>query len=145
MRIATLLVLLLQATQANADDCTFDYWQVIPSNTSCNTFRLPDFEFRKVVVSPDAPGYNRFCQHYEVVDGTNRQEVGYCYTGLGDRFGPRFKVGEKSFMADTGFLGCLNDQPVQGIVFVSGEWADAPKHLRRLLPIQALPGKASCR
>jgi hypothetical protein len=145
MRIALFLLLLLKATVAHADECRFDYWQVIPADTPCDTFRLPDFEFRKVVIPPDAPGYNRFCQHFEVVAGTNTQKVGYCYTGLGDRFGPRFKVGEKSFMADTGFRGCLNDQPVQGIVFVSGEWSEAPKHLRRLLPVQALPRKASCR
>ncbi|CAG0983333.1 hypothetical protein ANRL3_02276 [Anaerolineae bacterium] len=136
---------LLSASTAWSDECRFKYWEVIPNEVKCDIFHLPDFDFRRVAPPADAkPHIRRFCKHYQVISTTGKQETGYCHTGLGDVSGPTFQVNGTDYLADMAFQGCLDDKPVQGIVFVQGSWADAPKYLRRLWPVESLPDKVSC-
>jgi hypothetical protein len=126
-------------------DCRFEYWQVIPVAAACEVLHLPDFDSRPLPPDQAAPAHvRRFCVRYEVKAGSDRQEVGDCYTGEGDRSGPLFKVGDRQYLADLYFEGCLKGQEARGIVFAPGGWSKAPGHLKRFWPVASLPKKLQC-
>jgi hypothetical protein len=130
---------------ALAQDCMFHYWEVIPSSSDCRVFHLPDFDFRILPLDESEPAHiRRFCKRYEVQSGSSRQEVGYCYTGEGDRSGPVFKVRDKEYLADLNFEGCVKGVEARGIVFAPGRWSNPPGEVTRFWPVQSLPNKLRC-
>ena len=128
---------------ADAESCKLAYWEVLKSSGQCEQFELPDFSFRSRPTPPNDP-LSRFCSQYEIVSKSGTQQVGYCYTGEGDRTGPVFKVGGRQFLADLNFEGCSNGKKLAGVVFVPDGWKSAPKGLKRLWPVRSLPEKVSC-
>lgn len=145
--IITFILLGLTNSVANAADCHFKYWEVIPSNT-CKVYYLPDFTFGTIPHDADAPEHiKRFCSSYEIVSKFGKQRAGYCYTGEGDYIGPTFKLGDAKwhfqdkkkgdiYFADFGFKGCFKGQKTTGIVFGVFGWEEAPKDIERSFPVE---------
>jgi hypothetical protein len=135
----------LNETPTLAQDCKFHYWEVIPSSSDCKVFHLPDFDFRILPPDESEPVHiRRFCKRYEVQSTSSHQEVGYCYTGEGDRAGPVFKVRDKEYLADLNFEGCVKGVEAHGILFAPGGWSNAPGGVTRFWPVQSLPNKLRC-
>jgi hypothetical protein len=118
-RFQYLFVYLLFGTSvASAENCRFEYWEEIPPKTSCEIFRLPDFELEQVEHPSDASQHiQAFCQAYEIRSASTTQRTGYCYTGQGVRTGPHFEVQGIRYVANFNFTGCRGSKPVAGIVF----------------------------
>lgn len=158
LSILALLVSVAAPAKALGENCTFDYWQVIPRDAQCPVYHLPDFEFRTLPPDPTGnPAIRRFCTQYGVHSKFGEQRTGYCYTGEGDRMGPSFVLGddapdallkrrEEAYFADLNFVGCRNGVKTEGIVFGKGGWTKAPKGLSRLWPVESLghPERMKC-
>lgn len=146
MTFIVLFVSGVLTTAAMAQECTYNYWEVIPKLPKCEVLHLPDFDFRQVPAEERASDtIRRFCTNFEVSSKESKQRVGYCYTGEGDVTGPTFEVNGKKFLLDLSEKICVDDQPALGIVVVVGDWRNAPKGIRRLWPVESLPAKVSCK
>ena len=133
---------LLHVSAARADECRFNYWEVIPAASSCKVFFLPDFEFRPIPKGAALKGFEQFCNQFGVSSKFGKQVVGYCYTGEGDRMGPSFRLGDEGwnnskqekdriYFADLNFSGCSHGRKAQGIVFGRAGWKRAPSEIER--------------
>lgn len=152
MKYSSLLVLiqlLINVHAALAENCHYQYWEVIPiPGNACEVYYLPDFTFSAVPHSPDSPEHvKRFCAAYEIVSKFGKQRTGYCYTGEGDRMGPTFKLGDEKWLrqdqtkenvyfADLNFTGCFQGKETSGVVFGVSGWNAAPKEIERSWPIE---------
>ncbi len=137
-----------------AEDCKFNYWEVIPESTVCDIFHLPDFDFRRLPPEENAPEHiKRFCNQFEISSKLGKQKSGYCYTGEGDPTGPHFRLGDetwnfsksqkdKIYFADLNFTGCDHGKSAQGIVFGIYGWVKAPSFIERSWPLEK--NLASC-
>ncbi|MCO6432027.1 MAG: hypothetical protein J5J00_14300 [Deltaproteobacteria bacterium] len=140
-----MMAALLPVSSAYAEECRFDYWQVIPASTNCEVFKLPDFEFKRLPKDTSrSDPLSKFCSNFAIRSKAGVQERGYCYTGEGDRSGPLFEVGGTKYLADLAFQGCVNGKAVHGIVFAKGGWSKPPSYIKRLWPVSELPNKPSC-
>ena len=96
--ISSFCFLALHISVALADECHFHYWEVIPAAADCKVFHLPDFEFRPILKSSDPKeASERFCSQYDVSSKFGKQVVSYCFTGLGERTGPQFRLGDEGW------------------------------------------------
>jgi hypothetical protein len=122
----------------------------------CPTYCLPDFEFRAIPYDQGTADHiKRFCTQYEVRSKYGSQKTGYCYTGEGDRSGPRFRLGDEHaddstllngdrvYMADLNFQGCVKGKKQEGIMFLVSHWRNAPRGIKRFWPIEK-PGDMEC-
>jgi hypothetical protein len=115
---ALLLSLLLVTKVSGAELCKFEYWQVIPAETRCDVYSLPDFRIRAIPTDlKDPPHIQRFCTNYEIESKYKTERSGYCFTGEGRPSGPVFNVGTQTFVASFNFQGCRGSEAVSGIVF----------------------------
>ena len=150
MKIRIILLLMLTLSpifSARGDGCVFQYWEVIPSSTTCDVYNLPDFKFRALPPSKNSPDHiKRFCGRYEVITKFGLQEVGYCYTGKGDPVGPTFRLAHPDshqrpknqstlYLADLHFEGCNKGAYAKGVVFAPGGWSHAPSYIKRSWPL----------
>ena len=144
--------ILVQLNFALAEECRFNYWEVIPPSSSCAVFTLPDFEFRPIPKGADFKGLEKFCNQFEISSKFGKQVVGYCYTGEGDRTGPSFRLGDegwnyskaekdKVYFADLNFIGCIRGEKAQGIVFGRSGWKVAPSEIERSWPLRGYRAK----
>ena len=147
MRLFILVAIISSAFCSSAfAHCQYSYGELIARHSKCDRLHLPDFYFRQVPQAADAPAHiKRFCSRYEVSSGANVQFVNYCYTGEGDKIGPAFKIGGREFLADLNFVGCIDGKKVEGIIFLSGGWSNAPKNIERLWPVESLPSIPTCK
>ena len=146
---------LFPTENAVAENCSFAYWEVIPSDSPCKEFTLPDFVFsRAEITRPEHQAVARFCKSYEVRSSYGSQLAGYCYTGEGDRIGPRFRLGDpdwsaaskvqdRIYVADLSFEGCYKGRKSKGIVFVEFGWVKAPAFISRAFPLEGIEGKCA--
>ena len=116
--IHAFLIIPVVSTVTRADSCQFEYWQVVPETTRCDTYNLPDFELRVLPKDKSGPeNIQRFCTQYEIKSKYKTEKTGYCYTGRGSPSGPIFSVGPQKFVANFNFEGCRGHQAVWGTVF----------------------------
>jgi hypothetical protein len=144
--ISSICFIALNISVALADECHFHYWQVIPAEADCKVFYLPDFEFRPILKSSDPKeASERFCSQYDVSSKFGKQVVSYCFTGLGERTGPQFRLGDEGwnyskpekdrvFFADLNFVGCSHGKEVQGMLFGRDGWKKVPSEIERSWP-----------
>ncbi len=52
--ILLFIVLMLRTNIVLAESRFIDYWQVVPSNSACAAFYLPDFEFSEIPIAVDS-------------------------------------------------------------------------------------------
>ncbi|MCB0337269.1 MAG: hypothetical protein KDD62_13220 [Bdellovibrionales bacterium] len=128
---------------ASAQGCTFVYWELVPQDSNCKIFELPDFDLERIESAPDnSKRHKQFCRDFKVTTPSSTQSVSYCYTGRGDRFGPEFRLGDSSwtrqsaatdnvFFFDLGFSGCYKGKATKGMVFGESSWKRAPQFIMR--------------
>ena len=90
------LLFFITPIAANAEECVFNYWELIPHNSKCEKFLLPDFTFDIKYDQTDGP----FCRNYKILSKNEENIVGYCSTGRPPKLGPNFKVGGITYLAD---------------------------------------------
>ncbi len=114
-------------------ECKFDYWQVIPDETECDVFYLPDFDFRRLPEDPKVDlKLKRFCESFEIRYGITSRVISYCKDPDKDGSGPSFEIDGRLYQADIYFEGCYKGKSTYGKVFINNIWSSSPSNISRI-------------